>query len=81
MSLGWRARDGTGNHLMGQKNKAKVFSSALFLLAWRPVRCDLEILEGLGGIVRFHWDFKQVLAVHAFVHHHVHVNRGGLTGL
>ncbi len=46
-----------------------------------PVRCDLQLFERLRRIIGGYWDFKQVLAIHALVHHKVDVNRCGLTRL
>lgn len=50
-------------------------------LARYPIRRNVKFLEWLSGIVRFERNLEQVLAIHPFVHHNVHIDRGGLTGL
>jgi len=64
-----------------KKQVGSSFPTCFCLLAWHPVRCDLQFFDRLSGIVGLYWNFEQVLALHAFVHHNVHVDRGGLTGL
>ena len=46
-----------------------------------PVRRDEEFLEWLRHVVRLERNLEQVLAIHSRVHHNVHVNGRGLTGL
>lgn len=46
-----------------------------------PIRGNQKFLAMLHRIVRLERNLKQVLAVHTFVHHNIHVNRSRLTGL
>ncbi len=62
-------------------NQSEFLSPTGCSLLLDPIGCHLQFFERLRAIVRFDVNFEEVLAIHAFVHHHVHVNLRLLTWL